>query len=155
MLFLRHDQDDLLTFAFQMSHRRKSGTEVRVHIHYIPMVTPATDQVVRIGYAYHWAHVGAELPAISSWTTGYFDITVPASGADTFKHKVASLFATTPTGDSEASGLMVRITRISSSASDTYTTAKSGTTTPANFAVLSIDAHYQTNKPGSVDEIPA
>jgi hypothetical protein len=155
MTFFRHDQDDSLTFSYQTPHRWIRDTEVRVHIHYIPMVTPATNQVVRIQYSYAWAHPDTAVPANTGWTTSFTDITIPSSGADTFNEKLASLFNTTPTGSKESSILIVNITRLSSSASDTYTTGKADNTPQANFCVLSVDCHYQSNKEGTVDPIPA
>jgi hypothetical protein len=155
LMFFRHDQDDSLTFTYQTSHRWIRDTEVQVHIHYIPMVTPAADQVVRIQYSYVWAHPNAAVPANTSWTTSFTDITIPTSGADTHNEKLAGLFNTTPSGSKESSILIVNITRLSSSTSDTYTTSKADNTAAANFCVLSVDAHYQSNKEGTTTAIPA
>ena len=154
LTFFKHNQDEDLTFTYQTSHRWVRDTEVRVHIHYIPMVTPAVDEVVRIEYSYAWAHANTELPAATGWTTSFTDITIPASGADTFNEKLAGLFNTTPTGSKESSILIVNVKRLASSTSDTYTTGKSGGTAAANFCVLSVDAHFQSNKEGTIDAIP-
>jgi hypothetical protein len=155
LLFMRHDQDDSLTFAFQMPHRWKRDTEVKVHAHYIPMVTPATDQNVRLLCRYAWAHSSTELPAVASWGTATVDIPVPASGADTFKEKLFALFSTTPTGSKESSILLVTVTRQGTSASDSYTTGKATGTQTANFCLLTVDAHFQTDKSGTVSELPS
>jgi hypothetical protein len=154
LTFMRHDQDDAITFAFQMAHRWKRNSEVRVHAHYIPMVTPAADQVVRLVCRYAWAHSAAELPLLTSWGTATVDITIPAAGTHTFKEQLVSLFATTPTGSKESSILVCVVTRLSSAAEDSYTTAKSGGTIAANFCLLTIDAHYQVEKSGTTTEIP-
>jgi hypothetical protein len=154
LLFMRHDQDDALTFTFQLSHRWKKNSEVRVHCHYIPMVTPATDQNVRLLCRYAWAHSSTELPAVASWGTATVDIPVPANGADTFKEKLATLFSTTPTGSKESSILVVSITRQSATANDSYTQGKATGTAAANFCLLSVDAHYIVEKSGTSAEIP-
>jgi hypothetical protein len=155
LLFMRHDQDDALTFTFQMSHRWMRDSEVRVHCHYIPMVTPATNQNVRLVCRYAWAHSATEVPVLTSWGTATVDIPIPSSGADTFKEKLYTLFATTPTGSKESSILIVSVTRNGTSASDSFTTGKSGGTQTANFCLLTVDAHYQTDKNGTTTEIPA
>jgi hypothetical protein len=48
MSFFRHDQDDALSFIYQMSHQWQAGTIVRPHVHVIPMVDPVATQNVYI-----------------------------------------------------------------------------------------------------------
>ena len=152
MTFMRHDQDDTITITYQLPHRWIPNTEVRVHLHYIPMVTPAADEVAYLEYSYAWGHPNAELPAAASWTTGNVSLTIPSSGANTFFHKATSLFVDTPTGASESSFLIVRFSRLGTNGADTYTTAKATGTAAANLAILSVDCHYQSGKEGSVSE---
>lgn len=156
LIFYRHDQDDAQTFTYQLPHRWIRDTEVRAHIHYIPMVTPASNEVVRLRYTYSWAHPDGELPAMSSWTQSTVDITVPSSGADTFNKKITTLFTNTPSGSKESSMLVLHLERLgSSSGSDTYTTGKASGTAQANFCVMSVDLHFQTNKDGTTNPIPS
>jgi hypothetical protein len=154
-LKMRHDQDDQVSISPEVDHGWVVDTECRVHLHYTPLVTPATNQVVRIAYSFCWAHVNQEIPAAAGWTSGTTDITIPSSGADTNQKKIASLFSTTPSGGSAASILHVKLTRLSSSAGDSYTTpAPSGTTT-ANIVMWAAGVHQLVDKPGTVAELPS
>lgn len=151
-LKMRHDQDDTLHLRPEMPHGWVVDSECRMHLHYTPHVTPVLDQVVRIQYQYCWAHVNAEVPDVAGWTTGFTDIAIPASGADTFKKKLVSIFSTTPTGGGPASILLARITRLSSSASDTFTTGSATGTQAANFVVWAVGLHVQVNRSGTLTE---
>lgn len=152
-----HNQDDELNFRFQLSHRWNRG-EVRVHVHWIPCVNPATEQYVIWEARYAWAHYGAELPALTGWTTVEARATVGTT--DQFKATITPLVATTPTGAKESSFLMFRLRRLGAATpatpgwSDTYTTSKAYGTASANVMILGCDAHYQSEKIGTIEEIP-
>lgn len=162
--FFRHDQDDDLHFRFQLPHRWKAGTDVKLHIHIAPMVDPsASPQYVIWEARYAWADYGRALPAVSGWTTVEARTTV--STGDAFKATITPLFTATPPGTAkESSILCVRVRRLGSSApstpgwTDTYTTSKASPPTPvtaqANVMILSCDLHYQSEKIGTTAEIP-
>lgn len=157
LLFMRHNEDDSLTFALQMPHSWKRNTEVRFHAHLIPMVSPVAPggEVVHFAYSYAWSKPGVELPANASWTSGTYNFTVAGDGSMTFKEQVVSLFNTTPTGAKESAILVVNLKRLGTSPNDTYDTNKVGGTGAANLCVLSVDAHFQKEKHGTTTEIPA
>ena len=149
--FLRHDQADELHFALQMSHSWDRGP-VRFHVHVIPMVNPATPQVIALAGRYSWATFGVETPANATWTP--FSATQTVGTSDAFKEAFIACFtATPPTGSLESAILLIYLKRDSGGA-DTYTTGKAGGTAAANVCVLSADAHYQKNKDGTATEIP-
>jgi hypothetical protein len=155
---MRHDQDDSLTFWMQMPHTWSPDTEVRVHAHVIPLVTPGVDQNVRFGYSYAWGKVFQELPAAIGWTSGTADLSIPASGARTEKHWIVPLFNSTPSGAKESAFLVFNLKRLGTDPADTYTTnrpAGPGITPQANLAIMGVDAHFQKEKVGSLTEIPS
>jgi hypothetical protein len=153
-IFCRHDQDDSLTFWLQMPHTWRRDTEVRVHAHFIPMSTPAANQVVLWSYSYAWAPVFGELPANVSWTTSTTPFTVLNDGSQTFNHQIHPLFSTTPTGTKESAFLVINVKRLGTNIGDTYNTNKVGGTLQANVCILGIDAHIQKEKVGTTTEIP-
>ena len=153
MLFTRTGQTDDFCSTIQFPHAWMPNTEVRVHLHCIPMVTPASDQNVYLQYSYAWGNDANALPANSGWTTGNVTLTVPASGAKTFMIQMLPLFASTAdvTYD-ESSFLVVNVKRLGTDPLDTYSTHKASGTVTANLAVLNIDAHYQVEKQGTPTE---
>ena len=153
---MRWDQADSLSARFQLPHRWKRDTEVRVHLHYVPCVAPsASPQVVSLSGRYAWAHPNAAIPAWASWTT--WSKTFNVATGDENKENLTSLFATTPTGSKESSVLLVYIQRDGAAApggTDTYETSKGYGTNQANLGILYLDAHFQAEKIGTVSEIP-
>jgi hypothetical protein len=154
LLFMRHDQDDTLTFAMQMSHRWIPNTEVRFHAHIVPMAAPASAQVIRMTGKFAWMKYGAAVPANAAWTA--FEASHTVDPGDLLKPTIIPLFATTPTGSKESDFLVAVVTRPGQSDSaDTYTTSKAGAgTAAANVCLLNCDAHFQVSKAGTHTEIP-
>ena len=152
--FLRHDQADEMHFALQMSHAWDPTTEVRFHVHVIPMADPATAQTIAFVGQYAWASFDYATPADTGWTD--FSGTHVVSPGDAFKEAFVSCFnATAPAGAQHESAILLIYLKRDSGGADTYTTGKTGGTAAANVAVLSADAHYQKNKDGTSTEIPA
>jgi hypothetical protein len=155
-----HNQDDELNFRFQLSHRWKPSTPIRVHVHFIPCVNPASTQYVVWEYRYAWANYGVEVGALAtSWTTGEARSTIAT--ADAFKPTITPLATVAVDANcAESSILMFRLKRLGSSApvtpgwTDTYTTSKAYGTASANIMLLACDAHYQSEKIGTTEEIP-
>lgn len=151
MEFTRHDQDDVIGyFRFQMSHKKRLGTALELHLHCIPMVNPAADQVVRFEVQYSWQKAGDAFPTVATWTTATADMTVTTT--DAFKHKLFELIASVPapSGESYSSYFCVRVRRLGTSASDTYTTSKASGTAQANLAILGVDCHIVHDRNGSI-----
>lgn len=154
MAFFRANQNDALSFIYQMSHQWQPGTVVRPHVHVVPMADPAATQNVYIVGQYAWASPTRVLPANAGWTT--FAITFAINPGDAFKVKVIDTTNATgitpPAGIDESDMLCVYFSRQGTDPLDTYSTAKSGGTASANLGLVSFDCHYQGQKIGSLVE---
>jgi hypothetical protein len=150
--FFRHDQDDKLFFTIQTKHRWDLVTPLAFHLHVIPMAAPAAPQVVRVSGTYAWFQRGVQTPLAAAWTP--FAVSHTVNPADLRVPAAISLVTTTVPANIQASDfLLVRVIRPGSSdALDTYTTSKSGGTSQANLALMSGDAHYHSNRPGTPTE---
>lgn len=151
LFFFRHSQADEVNFVYQMPHEWDPSTDVRAHIHFIPMSDPATPQVFALTILYAWSRVGQVLPAASGWTTKQLTKTV--NPGDAFKQTVLAFGSVAPpAGALESDVLLVQAKR--NTVTDTYTTNKTGGTAAANVALLSSDLHYQKVKLGTAIEFP-
>jgi len=156
MFFVRHDQPDVIYQKYQFSHEWDRSS-VRLHAHVIPVATwvpgPATKDVYwEIAYA--WSDDGQLVASPAGWTT--VNATLTLTPSDQYKRKYCALATIAPTGNSkESSTLLVRVTRLGTSGSDTYADNKTDPGLPqANLALEYFDVHYQKNKPGTVNEAP-
>lgn len=155
MLFFQHNTNEDITLVFQMPHRWRRDTKVFPHLHWVPMVNPATTEVVHFDGYWAWSEIGGELPALTGWTS--FSVTVNVGTSDAFKQKITELVpagVTPPTGAKESTCLVVYLRR-NTGTSDTYTTSKASGTAQANVCLVSVDAHYQSDKMGTETEVPA
>lgn len=150
----RHNQDDALTFVYQIPHGWNPTTSVKPHIHWIPCADPAAAEVVRFSGQYAWTNPSTALPANASWTT--FAVSATVNPGDVFKEKITALATVAPpSGFKESAILVVYLMRPGATdAADTYTTGKGTGTAAANVALLSSDTHYQKNKTGTFAEFP-
>ncbi len=145
--FVRHNQISYMDGQIQFDHDWELDTEIRVHIHTIPMANGAGN--VFWEWKYYFAAIGGVIPADAGWTSG--NTTVPLTAGDQYDHHVRTLFTLTPSSANASSILMFQVSR-NTGVSDTYTTGKDHGTANANLAVLYIDAHYQKNSPGTATE---
>lgn len=154
MYFMRHDQDDALSFVFQFPHTWKYNTNVKPHLHVIPMADPSSSEDVYFTGYYAWTKAGgAALPALSSWTT--FTKTQAIAPGDIYIQKLVSLVTITPPSEARGSTcLMLYVRRNGTSPNDTYTTSKSSGTSQANLGLVSADVHFQRINAGSEAETP-
>lgn len=151
-LFFKYNQDDKLSFGFQMPHRWNRGV-VHCHAHVVPMADPASAEVVKLSGRYTWAQYGVATAAWASWTT--FDVAHTVNPGDAHVPTIISLFSDTPTGGKESDFLLVYLMRPGATdAADTYQTNKYPGTIQANLAILNCDTHFQINKSGTVQEYP-
>ncbi len=155
MSFFRHDQNDSLSFIYQMSHAWQPGTIVRPHVHTIPMVDPVATQNVYIVGQYAWLSTTRALPANASWTA--FAVIVPINPGDAFVEKVidtTDATGITPPADIEESDMLaVFFSRQGTNVLDTYTTSKASGTAQANLGLVSFDCHFQIQKAGTLTEL--
>lgn len=152
MRFFRHNQNDFIFMSYQMSHQWDNSTNVKPHMHYIPM--SAGSGVLKFDYAYSWSMVGGALSGSTGWTSG--SISASLAEADQFNQKVISFGTLTPPiGAGDSALLFVKVQRPGASdAADTYQTSKDHGTAAANVGVLFFDLHYRKIKAGSVNEFP-
>lgn len=152
--FMRHDQDDTLHYSFQMPHSWDPTSEVRFHIHVVPMVNPASTQQTYFSGAYCWTTAGGAFPTNTSWT--YFTASLSVGTTAALTQSIVSMFHTTPpSGAQESSFLNIMFMRKGSdNTNDTYTTSKSGGTAQANLCILGADVHFKKNKAGTPNPLP-
>jgi hypothetical protein len=148
--FFRHDQDDELNMVYQMSHMWNTTTAVWPHIHVIPMSSGSGD--VYFEYSYAWVPRGEILPLSSSWTVGHSTVSFTAD--DRFKHSIVSFNSgISPPATAGASTMfLIKMKRLGTHPSDTYSTGKDaggGLTAAANLAILAADLHYQKIQAGT------
>jgi hypothetical protein len=147
MYFMQHNQPDALFFRYQFPHRWNKK-QVRPHLHFLPMAAGAGRFAV-IGH-YVWVSVDRLVPAIAGWTaySAYMDLVA----GDQYREKILTLAKCDPPENSKESDiLLIRCVRDHAGA-DTYTTSKDHGTAAANIGLLSMDAHYQSEKSGTVQE---
>ncbi len=138
----RDAQNDELHMVYQMPHSWDPGTQVRPHIHVIPLAA-ATGTVVLEGQ-YLWVATFAEATANTTWTT--FRVEHDILAAEVNKLDIISLFqSTAPAAVSESGLLLVYLKRSGSDGADDYA---------GNLAVASIDCHVQQVKIGTIPEFP-
>lgn len=147
MYFFRHNQADALHMRYQLPHRWDK-TEVRPHLHYVPMSAGAGIFAV-IG-KWTWAIPGREIPAVAGWASYTASQTLVAG--DQYKPKILSLArCAPPTGAKESAILLISCIRDHAGA-DSYVTSKAPGTAAANIGLLSLDTHYRSEKSGTVNE---
>ena len=153
-VFLRHDQNDRLSFAFQLPHEWDGGVIVP-HLHLSAMVNPAVPQDAYFEWGYAWTDIGETQPLNVGWATDNDVFTVGV--ADVRKHRVFSLGEITPPANQGGSTCFkLWIQRSGSSGSDTYTTGKATPpgTAQANLELIFADLHYRKGSQGSEQETP-
>jgi len=151
--FLRHDQADEIHLALQLPHMWNPTTDVKFHVHYIPMVNPTSAKTFALAGTYSWAVYGEATPANSGWTPWTATDTIATT--DAFKEKIISCFTATPPSTAKESAILLIYLKRDTTP-DTYDTDKTeGTTGAANIAILSLDAHFEKNKDGTNEEFPS
>lgn len=117
--------------TLQFSHRYKEGTNIIFHVHW---AAAATTGNVKWEVAYYWLNVGGA--AVGNPATAVIESAV---GGTAWTHSIASFPTITGTAKTVSSILIFKIKRIAAS-----TAEMSG-----DAALLSIDAHFEIDSPGS------
>lgn len=152
--FFRHDQNNSASFMYQFPHGWDPTTDVKLHIHCVPMADPAGAQVVVFSGSYAWSVVSQTFNTGSSWTA--FSSTHTVNTGDIAKQFVVPLATITPPGTAkESSILFVSIVRAGNDGADTYTTSKPVGTAAANVLGITADVHFRKTKAGTEIEFPA
>lgn len=150
MSFFRHNQDDRINMVYQMSHGW-DATEVRPHIHCIPMAAANGDVVFECKHV--WAKTNELIPANSQWTTSA--VTASFVVADQYKHKIVSfptVAASSASNMGSSAMLFYSVTRTGLGAGDTYTGSKDHGAAAANLGVIYFDCHARKDNAGTVSE---
>lgn len=138
---LSASQDDIVYGSVQLSHRYKKGTDLECHVHYAPMTAPAGSATnVVWQFSYSLGKIGSAFPASTT-----VNVTNSVAGFAQFSHKLKEFTTISGAGVNGSDILMFKLSRLGSSASDTYDNS---------IALLSFDLHFQLDKPGSDNELP-
>jgi hypothetical protein len=136
------NQDEVLYFEIQLPHDWKRESDILLHVHWVPDTTDAGQvnwivyyQLVTINGAYNGS-------ASSDSGTDLYD---DGDGTQ-YKHQVTGNHTITTTGIKESAVLVGKIVRLHSGGGDDYN---------GSPYMASIDLHYQRDKAGTVDPIPA
>lgn len=130
-----------LFFTVQMPHGWREGTAVYPHVHWIPKAAGTAGQVIRWGLEYSYSTIGGVFSAANTiYTTN-----IVGGGVITAanSHLISDFTPIQLPGCKISTIMACRIFRNSSNAADTYT---------GTAALLYIDWHYQTARPGSTEE---
>jgi len=144
--WFRAGQDDFVQQKIQFSHRKALGTPIAsLHLHYILEAVPAAEETVNFDYAYTWVTDGGTIPAIASWTASTKTLTFTGDEAANTSYRVNIVEnIAAPANEGYSSIFLIKIIRNSAGVgADTY---------DERVGVLYLDAHFQTNRLGSVNE---
>lgn len=125
-------------FVMQIPHSWAQGSNLRPHIHWMPLTDIANGETVDFDFEYAWVDVGEVLPA----DTTEDPITYTSSGTTAaHTHKMTSFTTITGTGHTVSSVLLCRVGR------------KVSSTFGGDIAVLGFDFHIQKDSAeGSINE---
>jgi hypothetical protein len=125
-------------FEVQIPHSYKAGTDLKAHIHWCPIDANAGNVVWALEYTIANANqvIGNTTPV---------QATIAANGV-AYKEQLDAIATISGAGVTESSLIIGRLYRKAADAADTYA---------SDAAALSFDFHFQTDKLGSVNEIPS
>jgi hypothetical protein len=147
MRFFRHNQTDRIFMTYQMPHGWDTKSEVRPHMHMIPMGSASGS--ASFDFSFTWSNIDEMFSGSSGWTSG--SVTVPVSALDQYSHKIINFGAILPHSAAKPSSILVFKVERNISV-DTYESSKDHGTAAANIAILEFDLHYQQLKAGTVGE---
>lgn len=138
---------DVFTMIFQMPHRKKLLTNLdSIHLHYI--VNSSANGDIAFTYAWGWYNIGDTIPNTLPNTGTVPDITLATT--DQYKFKYSNLVTNLafPASEGYSSVLFCKITA-AAPADGTNWWSEGGTNT---IAIAYMDAHYITDRQGSLNE---
>jgi hypothetical protein len=151
LLCFEHSAVQIIGFHTQMPHGWKPESEVRPHVHFVPLADPVATQSARFIIYYAWAPINGS--ALTGQANETVDVTIEPG--DLNKHRIIGFsMLTPPAGSHESIILSWAVARAGTDPADTYTTDKAYGTVEANIGLLSFDVHYQLEKEGSISEFP-
>jgi len=134
-------KDQLASFAVQIPHNYKVGSDIYLHIHWTPGPNGATENGNTVGWKidYTWAGISDTFGAIAT-----VDCSDACDGTD-HKHQMTPDVQISGTGKGISSMLMCNIKRTDTGTDDTW----AGTASGALPILLEVDFHYQIDTVGS------
>jgi hypothetical protein len=133
---------DIFSMNFQLPHRKRKGTAIdSVHLHYIPIASANGD--IKFNYTWGWYNHGDIVP---STLPNSGSITITLATTDQYKLKLANIITnlTAPASEDYSSILLCNITRVAPAGTNWGNTNE--------IAIVYVDAHYITDRSGSVLE---
>jgi hypothetical protein len=154
--FFRHDQDDSVSYSYQLPHNWVIGSDIKPHMHFVPHGTTGGNVVISGQYTFTSAkNDGLALPENADWTT--FKVTKTIETANLFKEHVVSVPVNVPSVSwlGQSSHLHILWKRPGQSdTDDTFTSSNPTGTQQANIQLVSFDAHVQIRTLGTTQEFP-
>lgn len=136
------DIEQEVYFELQMPHAWKEGTDLRPHVHWVPLISGGAGERVTWGLEYTWANIGST----------FSDTTIITNNDNIYsedlvkdKHYITALPVISGNGKTLSSMLMCRLFRDATSnyKSDTYS---------GYAGFLEFDLHYMVDSKGSRQE---
>ena len=124
---------NMLHTSSEIVHRYKEGTDIQVHVHWMPTTTNIG--AVRWGLEYVWVNNSGAIA--SAPTTIYIGTT---SVGTAWAHQRSDFPAIVGTGKTIGSAIVMRVFRDATNAADTFT---------GNAAMIQIGIHYEIDTIGS------
>jgi len=122
----------------QLSHSYLEGSDIKLHVHW-GHISAADDGAVVWQAEWAWTNIGDAMGAPTTTTA----TAVNVLGADQYKHQMSSILTMTGIGKTISSMLTIRLFRDPTAGGDTST---------ADAYLFEVDAHYQYDHAGSVNE---
>jgi hypothetical protein len=120
--------------SLQFSHRYKEGTDIQMHVHWAPVTAAAG----RVQWSIHLYWLNAGGAAVGDPTALVVETVCPGVA---WQHMISNFPLSIGVGKTISSIVMFKIRRIAA------TTAEYG----ADAALMSVDGHYEIDRPGSRD----
>ncbi|MBN1821950.1 MAG: hypothetical protein JW833_14615 [Prolixibacteraceae bacterium] len=137
VLSFENGSTEELYFTAQLSHKYKHGSDISFHLHLIYPDGNSGD--VDWTFTYSWANINEDFPTASSETVQ------TASPVNQDSHTIGPIADLTGTEKQGSSVLICSLKRNGSDIADTYGNS---------VYLVSLDFHYQIDKPGSNNVIP-
>lgn len=131
-------QNEYIYFNMQMPHSMNVGTELSVHLHYMPITSEGTPGNVVWEFSYSSADIGGVFGGSETLVTSS-----PLSVSGTaFTHQLGQIGTISGTVFSLVSGMLLcRLCRKTSDVNDTH---------PASISLLDFDIHLKHDTKGSI-----
>ena len=140
VLLFNKNQDNIMYFTVQLSHKYKHETNLHFHVHMIPVDDVAQNEC-RWVLTYSWADINQDFPGQTTTTTNQ---TVAANSADRHTYFVVDGAVSSASAENNVSSVLIcSIMREGTDPADDLDT---------DVYLAALDFHYQIDSPGSVNQ---